>query len=65
MEEIFKGMDEYILTTAEKIRESNEVNLAMWPISGKEKQYLLDVIKRYINRTSPTSLLVGLVMLRM
>lgn len=34
VEEIFKGMDEYIVNTAEKIRESNEVNLAMWPISG-------------------------------
>jgi hypothetical protein len=34
VEEIFKGMDEYIVNTAEKIKESNEVNLAMWPISG-------------------------------
>jgi pyruvate-formate lyase-activating enzyme len=34
VEEIFKGMDEYIVTIAEKVRESNEINLAMWPISS-------------------------------
>ena len=34
VEEIFKGMDEYIVTMAEKVRVSNEINLAMWPISS-------------------------------
>ena len=34
VEEIFKGIDQYIVTTAEKIKESNEINLSMWPISS-------------------------------
>lgn len=34
LEETFKAIDQYIVETAEKVRESNEVNIGMWPISG-------------------------------
>lgn len=30
----FLSIDEYIITQAESIRHSNEINFAKWPISG-------------------------------
>lgn len=33
VEETFKDIDQYIVTTAEKVKESNELNITMWPLS--------------------------------
>lgn len=34
LEQTFMAIDQYIVETAEKVRESNALNIEMWPISG-------------------------------
>lgn len=51
LESTFKEIDQYIVETAEKVRESNDVNIKMWPITtstvnGDESMTYDDAIER-------------------
>ena len=51
VEEIFRGIDQYILEIADKVRESNALNIEMWPltnstINGDESLSYNDAVER-------------------
>lgn len=50
VEETFRGIDQYIVEISEKVRESNAINLVMWPVTstvnGDESLSYNDAIER-------------------